>query len=382
MTLSKNFNLDQYKRDHQFQIKHNYLQEQFSENHEIWNKINEVISKSEFTLGSAVEQFERRLEEYLGCRHAISVGSGTDALRLSLIALGVQGGDEVITSPYSFYATTAAIVTLGATPVFVDVDDTGCMDVEKIENAITGKTKAILPVHWAGKPANLNGILAIANHYKIPVVEDACHALGGSYGGAKIGTFGTLTCFSFHPLKNLNVWGDGGLITTNNDELANHLRLIRNHGLDTRDVCRVFAFNSRLDTIQAVVGITMLGKLDAINRVRHSNSKFLNDSLSKLKDVLLPVITDSEFHTFHLYSIRTKQRDDLINVLTLNGVDAKIHYPTPLHLQPAAKFLGYVQGDFPIAERISRETISLPVHEFVTKEQLIFMADIISRVVK
>ena len=367
--MPKNFLPEQYDRTGALPINHNYLAEQFSDYEEIFSKIKQVVLKGDFTLGRAVDEFEQQYAEATGSKHAIGVNSGTDALRLSLVGLGIGAGDEVITTPFTFYATIGAIVTVGARPVFVDVQDDFNLDPAKIEAAITPKTKAILPVHWAGKPCRMDDILKIATKYNLRVVEDACHAIKATLDGKYAGSFGDAGCFSMHPLKNLNVWGDGGVIVTDSQALADKLRLLRNHGLVNRDECAMFAFNSRLDTVQAVVASHLLRKINGITESRIANATFFDSQLSRIPQIRIPPRDTRVKQVFHIYSFECDRRDELQAYLVSNGVDAKVHYPVPMHLQPAARQYGYKAGDFPRAEAICRSVISLPVHEFITSNQ-------------
>lgn len=370
MTEIHNFLPEQYTQTGALPINHNYLFEQFSDLDDIWSKVREVVLRGDFTLGSDVDKLEEEFAAISGTKHAIGVGSGTDAIFLSLKALGVDKGDEVITTPFTFYATIGAIVTAGAIPVFVDVRDDYNIDPTQIEKYITSKTKAILPVHWSGKPCDMNAIEEIGKKYNIPVVCDACHAIKAVYKGRNSGELGTVSCFSFHPLKNLNVWGDGGIIATNSSELADKLRLLRNHGLAGRDECRVFAYNSRLDTIQAVVARHLLDKrIDNITDSRISNAKYYDNALKDVKGITLQKRDAEVKAVFHLYQFLCESRDELQEYLIAGGVDAKIHYPIPMHLQPAASFLNHKKGDFPVTEHISNNILSLPAHEFITREQ-------------
>ena len=369
-----NFLPDQYKETNQFPINHNYLLEQFSDKDIILEKISKVVTDGDFTLGSAVNAFEQQFANIIGVRHAIGVGSGTDAIFLSLKALGIKPGDEVITSPFTFYATVGAIVTAGARPVFVDISDDLNINSEKIEAAITNRTKAIVPIHWAGQPCNMAKLMRVAHKNKLYVVEDACHAIGASSQEGNMGAIGTTGCFSLHPLKNLNVWGDGGIICTNSGSLANQLLLLRNHGLADRETCEVFGYNSRLDTIQAVVASHMLGKLENINSKRLHNANYLDRALRAIPQVKM-VNQNRNYisHSYHLYSQLFEERDKLKEYLNSIGVDAKIHYPVPMHLQPAARYLGYKKGDFPITESVTASILSLPIHEFISRQQLDIM---------
>lgn len=367
---NQNFLPDQYDRTDALEINHNYLPEQFADYEEILAKVGEVVRKGDFTLGRAVDQFERDFAEVVGVKHAIGVGSGTDALFLSLKALGIGEGDEVITTPFTFYATIGAIVTAGARPVFVDVLDDFNINPDNIEAAITPKTKAILPVHWSGKPCRMDDILAIANKHGLKVVEDSCHGIQAKYKGKGAGSFGDFGAFSMHPLKNLNVWGDGGLAVTNSDEMAEKMRLMRNHGLIDRNRCAMFAYNSRLDTIQAVVASHLLQKIDHITESRIVNSLYFDSQLAGVSGITIPERdTDEVKQVFHIYSLRYERRDELQAYLEERGVDAKVHYPIPMHLQPGAAEWGYKPGDFPVAEACCATTMSLPVHEFVNRDQ-------------
>ena len=371
MAELKNFYPEQYKQTDARPINHNYLADQFADYEEILKKVGAVVRRGDFTLGQAVNDFEDRFAKAVGAKYAIGVGSGTDAIFLSLRAIGIQPGDEVITTPFTFYATIGAIVTAGATPVFVDVKDDYNIDPANIEAAITDKTKAIVPVHWSGKPCDMDPIQAIAKKHNLHIVEDACHAITASYKGRPAGTYGTSGCFSMHPLKNLNVWGDGGVVVTNDLEFANKMRLMRNHGLRDRDHCDVWAYNSRLDTVQAVVGDHLLNKLPHITQMRISNAQYLDEHLGKLSQVTIPPRdADDVRQVYHIYSLRFERRDELQKFLENRGIDAKVHYPIPMHLQPAAAHWGFKEGDFPKAEAICKSVMSLPVHEFITRDQL------------
>ena len=369
MTVA-NFLPQQYAQDEKLTINHNYLSQQFSDCDVILQKIKKVVLNNDFTLGKAVDDFEQKFQRLIGVKHAIGVGSGTDALFLSLKALGIKEGDEIITTAFTFYATIGAIVTAGATPVFADIQEDYNIDPARIESRITPKTKAILPVHWAGKPCRMDEINAIAKKHNLFVVEDACHGIQATYKNRYAGTLGDVGCFSFHPLKNLNVWGDGGIITTNSDAIADQLRLMRNHGLKDRDECVSFSYNSRLDTIQAVVADHLLQKLPTITQSRIRNANYLDQHLSKISNIRVPDREPNVKQVYHLYSICCENRDALKAHLIKHGVDAKIHYPIPMHLQPAAKKYGYQAGDFPVAELIAQQTLSLPVHEFITQNNL------------
>lgn len=371
-----NFYPEQYRVTGQYPINHNYLPQQFADYEEIWSRVKKVIQDGDFTLGAAVDKFEKDFATYNDGLYGVGVGSGTDALFLSLKVLGIGEGDEVITTPFTFYATVGAIVTAGATPVFVDAGDDFNINADLIEDAITPNTKAIMPVHWAGLPCDMKRINSIADKHDIKVVADACHGIGATLNGKGMAQFSELTCFSMHPLKNLNVWGDGGIIVTNNEALAKRLALIRNHGLAGRDICEVFAYNSRLDTVQAVVAQYLLdNKIRNITEKRQQHADWLDQELADLPQIHFAHRSPKKRSVYHLYMGLFERRDDLIRHLQGQGIDAKIHYPTPMHLQPAAKFLGHKEGDFPMAEKFAGNCMSLPVHEFITQDQLQFMVE-------
>lgn len=371
-----NFYPQQYQESGVFPINHNYLPQQFSDMDAIWQKVRQVVIDGDFTLGKAVDKFERDFAYLNQGKYGVGVGSGTDALFLSLKVLGIGEGDEVITTPFTFFATVGAIVTAGATPVFVDADLDFNIDASKLEQVITAKTKAIMPVHWSGNPCDMHAINIIAKKHGIAVVADACHAIEATIDGKGIAQFSDLTCFSMHPLKNLNVWGDGGMIVTNNPDYAEKLYLIRNHGLKNRDECLQFSYNSRLDTVQAVVAQHLLdNNLSNITLMRIENAKYLDNALKNLPQLQLPKRDSSKKSVYHLYMGLFERRDKLKVFLQSRGIDAKVHYPIPMHLQPAAKDWGYSVGDFPVSEHISDNCLSLPVHEFISREQLEHMVE-------
>ena len=380
MNKSFNFLPAQYKKNN-LKINHNYLSSQFSDYKKILNKIAKVVKRNDFTLGSEVNHFENNIKKLIKAKHVLAVGSGTDAILLSLKCLGIKEGDEVITTPFTFYATIGAIVTSGAKPVFVDVKEDYNIDPDLIEKKITKKTKAILPVHWGGKICDMKKISQISKKYSIPIVEDACHAILSKRFGKFAGNFGNMGCFSLHPLKNLNAWGDGGFIAIKNSKDFKKLSLMRNHGLVSRNKTLMFSYNSRLDTIQAVVANHLLKKLKNITKKRILNSKYLDKKLSFFNEIQLIQRESNSTELFHLYCLRVKnKKKEIVMKLKKNGIDVKVHYPVPMHLQPAAKNLGYKKGSFPITEKIAKETISLPVHEFISKKNLDKIISIFSKV--
>jgi len=369
--MKNNFLIKQYISDKKMRIRHNYLSEQFRDSNKIFNLINNTVKFNDFTLGRYVELFEREFCKYQKSKFAIGVGSGTDAIFLSLKALGIKDGDEVITPTYSFYATANAIATTGAKPIFIDIKNDLNIDENKIEEKITKKTKAIVPVHWSGRICNMKKILQIAKKYKIHIVEDACHAILAHDDKKKhAGNFGITGCFSMHPLKNLNVWGDGGIITTNNKKIYKKIKLMRNHGLINRDNCILYGYNSRLDTIQAAVGMEMIKKINFITNSRIKNANYLSLKLKNIKQIKL-INEQKGFKTvYHLFQFYCKKRDALNKYLRKNKIDSKIHYPKPLHLHQAAKKFNYYKGQFLNSEKLAKRVISIPVHEFIKKNDL------------
>tara|TARA_B100001175_G_scaffold314786_1_gene324845 strand:+ start:17215 stop:18357 length:1143 start_codon:yes stop_codon:yes gene_type:complete len=368
-----NFLVKQYIRDNKNKIKHNYLSKQFYDYKKIFKKIEKVIKFGDYTLGNEVKIFENGFKKLQKSKYAIAVGSGTDAIMLSLKALGIKEGDEVITTPFTFYATINAIVTSGAKPIYVDIADDFNIDPNLIEKKITKKTKAIVPVHWTGRICDMKKIKNISKKYNLKIVEDACHSINAHRYGVYAGNFGDYGCFSMHPLKNLNIWGDGGVVVTNNKKLADKMYLLRNHGLINRDTNKIYGYNSRLDTIQAVVANHLLKKINIITNSRIKNAKYLDKNLKELKNISVLRRDQSIKEVFHIYSIKAKKRDKLVNFLRRKGIDAKIHYPKPMHLQPASKTISLKSEKFPKAEKACRETFSLPVHEFIKKSDLDYM---------
>ena len=313
-----------------------------------------------YIMGERLESFEKKIAEFIGVSHALGVADGSDALFLVLKAWGIGPGDEVITATNSFIASAWVIVAVGATPVLVDVAEDFNIDPARVEAAITSRTKAILPVHLTGRPAPMDEINALAKRHGLYVLEDAAQAIGARYRGTRVGALGSAAGFSLHPLKNLGVYGDGGLITTNDDDLAAMLRKLRNHGLRNRDECEIWGFNSRLDTMQAAFAEIKLRHLDGWNNrcreIAHAYRSGLSDC------VQVPVDQDWEECVYHNFVIRVDRRDELMAHLKQQGVDTRVHYPIPIHLQDAAKDLSYKLGDFPNAERYAKTMISLPIY--------------------
>jgi len=356
-----------------------YLQDQFSDPEPILADIKALVQSGDFTLGYPLEEFEKNIAKLTGAKYAVGVNSGTDALFLSLKASGIGPGDEVITCANTFFATAGAIVAAGAKPVFVDVDDTFTMDPDKIEAAITGKTKAIMPVHYMGLPAQMPRISAIAKKHTLTIVEDSCQALGAAIDNQHVGTFGAAGGFSFHPLKNLNVWADSGIIITQSDAVYQQLLLLRNHGLINRDEMVQFGYNSRMDSVQAVVGNHVVRGFDDINKNKHRNAALYNKALRELSPhITLPRVADGYTHSYHLYIVLAQDRDTLLAHLQENDIEAKIHYPIPLHLQKPCRELGYKEGDFPVYEEQTSQYLTLPVHQHLHTDQIDYVIDVIA----
>jgi dTDP-4-amino-4,6-dideoxygalactose transaminase len=348
-----------------------YLDRQFADVDAFLADVRALVLTGDFTIGKPLGEFERRFAALCGAPHAIGVGTGTDAIAMSLRMLGVGPGDEVITTPTTFIATVGAIVMTGATPVFVDSEDGFVIDPSRIEAAITPKTRALLPVHYTGNVADMPAIAEIGRRRSIPIVEDACQSILGEIDGRRVGSWGETACFSLHPLKNLNVWGDAGVIVTHSDELASRLRLYRNHGLVNRDEVAEFGANCRMDTLQAVIGNRLIDQTESITVRRIGYAARYDGAFADLAPrVRVPVRRPGVRHVYHLYILRVERRDELHRFLVERGVEAKIHYPVPVHLQPAARHLGYAPGDFPKSEADSRCVITLPAHPYLTDEEV------------
>ena len=335
-----------------------------------------IIAEGDFTLGPRVARFEQEFAAYCKVPHAFGVASGTDALMLALQAAGVGHGDEVITVSATFIATVGAIASIGATPVFVDVDDGIVMDPGLIEAAITPRTRAILPVHWVGNMADMPRIHEIARRHSLAIVEDACHALGAQLNGQPPGALSDAACFSFHPMKHINAWGDGGMIVTRADEIAARIGVARNYGLVSRDEAETFARNSRLHTLQIPGLARQLQGSEALIARRNEIAARYDRAFADLEGkVRLPRRRPEVRHAHVIYPILTDRRDDLVAHLKSHGVDAPIHYPTPMHLTKAGRKLGYKEGDLPVSEAYANQTLTLPAHQFLTDEQITYTID-------
>jgi aminotransferase EvaB len=350
-------------------VRYSYLPQQFADIDLLMGQIKTLVKSGDFTLGKELARFEERFAALIGTRFAVGVGSGTDAIKLSLKAAGVGHGDEVITAANTFVATAGAIVELGARPVFVDCDATFCMDVDRVEAAITPRTRAIVPVHYGGYMTDMAHLQAIAQRRELPVIEDACQAILASIGERRAGTWGLAGAFSLHPLKNLNVWGDGGMIVTSDAVLAESLRLLRNHGMRTRDEIAVMGFNSRLDTLQAVVGNWLIGSTEEITARRIDNALYYDRRLGELDQITLPPRPPNMRRVFHLYMVLAQRRDALLAHCQERGIECKVHYPIPLYLQPALAYLGHKPGDFPQADRQAANSISFPCDQHLSRPE-------------
>ena len=339
--------------------------------------IDRVVSRGWFVLVPEVEAFESEFAAAAGAAHAVGVGNGTDAIALILRALGIGAGDEVITTPISFVASTGSIVQAGATPVYADVRDDQNVDPAEVEKKITSRTKAIMPVHWGGRIADMDPIVDIAKRHGLHVIEDAAQSMGAYYKGRHGGRFGVVSAFSCHPLKNLNAIGDGGFMLTDDDEIARKSRLYRNHGLQDRDTCVFYGINSRLDVIHAEVLSFRLGRLKEVVERRRKNVN-LYRQLIKAKEVFIPPCKPHEENAFVMLITQAERRDELQAHLSKRGVQSLVYYGTPLHLQPAAARFGYKRGDFPVAERQAARVLALPHHQNLSDDQVRYVADAVN----
>jgi dTDP-4-amino-4,6-dideoxygalactose transaminase len=347
---------------------------------EIEAALGRVLDTNAFILGGEVAALEQELADYCQTKHAIGCASGSDAILLALMALDVQPGDEVITTPYSFFATVSAITRLGAVPVFVDIEpDTYNIDPAKIQDKITERTKAMEPVHLYGQCADMNAINAICKKHNIPVVEDAAQAIGAEENGVRAGAMSEVGCFSFYPSKNLGGMGDGGFITTNDDELANRLKALRVHGSEERYYHKWVGLNSRLDGFQGAILRVKLPHLEGWTERRRDNAQIYRELFTDAglaEEISLPVERENVRHIYNQYVIRVpNRRDDLRAFLTQQGIGTDIYYPVPLHLQECFAYLGYREGDLPESERAALETLALPIYPELRREQQEYVVD-------
>ncbi|MGC1404825.1 MAG: DegT/DnrJ/EryC1/StrS family aminotransferase [Thermodesulfobacteriota bacterium] len=388
---------------------------------EIQSALRQVIENTAFAGGPFVAKFEKSFADFCQCQYAIGVGSGTEALWMALLALGVGPGDEVITVPNTFIATAEAISFTGATPVFVDVDERTCtMDPNRLEDYLKkhqakgkrkkekgetaprsssiapgspmayeqramssgSRVKAVIPVHLYGQPADMDPILEVAQKYGLFVVEDSCQAHGAEYKGRRAGSIGDAGCFSFYPGKNLGAYGEAGAVVTDNGELADKLRMFRDHGQSQRYYHDLVGWNGRMDGFQGAVLGVKINYLEEWNKKRRENAKRYNKYLSRLDGIILPQEADYARHIYHIYPIRVKNRDRVMEALMEKGINCGIHYPLPVHLQKAYEFLGHKQGDFPVAEKIASELLSLPMFPELTEKQIEYVAKTLTDILR
>ncbi len=349
---------------------------------ELLAAIGEVIDSSAFAGGPFVAKFEADFAAFCKTEHAIGLGNGTDALWLSLLALGVGPGDEVITVPSTFLATAEAITYAGAKPVFVDIEEnTYTMDGALLEKAITPRTKAIIPVHLFGQVADMDPIMQVARKHGLPVIEDACQAHGAEYNGKAAGSIGDTGCFSFYPGKNLGALGEAGAVVTNNAELKQKIQMLRDHGQSRKYYHAVVGWNARMDGFQGAALQIKLKHLAKGNEARRRHARQYDGILGKVEGVIVPRVASGRAHVYHVYAIRVHRRDWVLQTLANRGVSCGIHYPVPVHLQEAYSSLGYARGSFPVAERCADEFLSLPMFPELTPEQIEYVGREVSKAV-
>ncbi len=340
--------------------------------------VGKVLDHGKFVLGEEVAEFEQRFAKLCGVRYAAALNSGTDALILALRTLGVGAGDEVITVSNSFVSSASCIVCAGAKPVFVDVGEDYLMDPALIEKAITPQTKAVLPVHWTGRPADMKAVMAIAKKHNLLVIEDCAQAVSAELDGQKVGSFGDAGCFSLHPLKTLNACGDGGVLTTNNKEMYKKILALRDNGFYRRHECIYWSNNSRLDTIHAAMLLVKLDHLEDWTEARRANAHFYQKHLAGLSAVQVPVAEKNMRAVYHTFIIQADRRDELQAFLVDKGVGTKVHYAVPIHLQPVAKELKYKKGSLPVTERQAGRVLSLPVSQSLQPDMLEYVVNAIN----
>lgn len=356
------------------------LKRQFADiKDEVLAAVTEILESTQYILGPRVSELERKIAQYHQTSDAVAVASGTDALHLALKALGIREGDEVITTPFTFFATAEAIIYTGATPVFADIDPvTMNIDSSKIASTITEKTKAIIPVHIFGHPADMTGIMEIAEKHKLFVIEDCAQSFGAEMNGKKTGSFGNAGCFSFYPSKNLGAFGDAGMVTLNDPGLADHIKVLRNHGSKGAYKHETIGFNSRLDEIQAGILLIKFSRIDDYNRRRRNNAEFYNEYISD--SVSKPSELPGMKHVYHQYTIRSEKRSAIQEELKKKGISSVVYYPIPLHLQEALSHLGYGKGSLPVAEKAAETVLSLPMYPELEEKTIREIAEIINNV--
>ena len=348
--------------------------------------INKAMQKcfesGDFILGGTVRRFEENFAAYCGTLYALGVSSGTDALKLALLSVGIGEGDEVIVPSFTFTATAEAVVHCGAKPVFVDIDkETYCIDAKKIEAAVTKRTKAVVPVHLYGHPADMDAIIKLSKNRGLYVIEDAAQAHGSLYNGKKVGSLGHAGCFSFYPTKNLGACGDAGIITTNSKKIADKIKLLRDHGRKGKYNHNVCGFNSRLDAIQAGILDVKLSKLNSWNEKRREKAGLYSRLLKGL-DISLPVEKDGCRHVYHIFTVMAKDRNKLAAFLRMKGINTAVHYPVPLHIQTAYKSFGYKKSSLPVSEYAAKHVLSLPMHPELTDTEIKVVANEIKKFFK
>lgn len=347
---------------------------------EIWSAMRNVVEESAFILGKYVEEFEAGFAGFCKARFAIGVASGTDAIILSLRALGIGPGDEVITVPNTAFPTAEAVSLAGAKVVFADVDPkTLNMDPREAKKKITRNTRALLPVHLYGQPAEMEALKELCRTHNLMLIEDAAQAHGAEYRGQRVGTIGNVSCFSFYPSKNLGAYGDGGAVVTNDERIADKIRMLRDHGRHEKYCHEIEGYNSRLDALQAAILSVKLKYLDKGNEKRRQHAQHYDKLLSHAKGIITPRMPDTAKSVYHLYVIRVKNRDLLRKKLMEENIETGIHYPIPLHLQPALAHLGLGKGSFPVAEEAASTVLSLPLYPEMTKEQIETVADAVKQ---
>ncbi len=349
---------------------------------EVDHGLKQVIEKGNFILGQEEKDFEEALAKYCGAKYGVGVNSGTDALYLALASLDIGPQDEVILPTFTFIATALCVSFTGAKPVFADVENqTYNLDPKQVEKLITKKTKAIIPVHIYGQSANIAEIKKLAQAHKIKIVEDAAQAHGAVYQGQRIGSLGDVSCFSFYPTKSLGAFGDGGMIVTSQQEVYQKALMLRDYGRTGRYEHKIKGYNSRLDTIQAVVLSAKLKRLDEWNKMRADNADYYRKVLKGVKGVVLPEVKNDRTHVYQTFAVRLKNRDQVSEAMKQKGVSVLIHYPIPLHLQEAYQELGYKKGDFPVAETLAQEVLSLPMFPHMTHQQIDYVCDVLKQAV-
>ncbi|MBI4698518.1 MAG: DegT/DnrJ/EryC1/StrS family aminotransferase [Nitrospirae bacterium] len=343
---------------------------------EIENAVKQILESGHFILGANVEALEKEIAGYHNVKYAVSLASGTDALHLSLRAVGIKEGDEVITTPFTFIAAAEAIAYVGAIPVFADIDkDTLNIDPSQIEKKITSKTKAIIPVHLFGLPADMDEIMNMARSYDLKVIEDCAQAFGARYKDKAAGSIGDAGCFSFYPSKNLGAYGDGGMLITNDQGIYEKVRLLRNHGSASAYNHSFIGYNSRLDEIQAAILRIKLRHIDSYNQTRAGLAKLYTSAISSV--VQCPVEKDDRNHVYHQYTIRTNKRAEIKKALEDNAVSSVVYYPIPLHLQQAFSYLGHKKNDFPESDAAASDVLSLPIYPELPPEKVAYIANIL-----